>query len=148
MTGWRLGYVLGPSRMIDPMLRYHLFLLTSVATFTQYGAIAALEGDQGPSLAMVAEFKKRRDFLAPAVNRIPGLSCLMPEGAFYVFVGGRATGMDGYRLSNLLLNEAGVVTVAGECFGRNGAGHIRLALTCPLEKLQKAVSRMEAVLKN
>jgi len=146
MTGWRLGYALGPRQLIDPMVRYHLFLLTSVATFPQYGALAALNGDQSPCYAMVAELQKRRDFLAPAVNRIPGFSCLMPEGAFYVFVDARAAGMDGYRLSNLLLEEAGVVTVAGECFGNNGAGHIRLALTCPLEKLRKAASNMQEVM--
>jgi bifunctional pyridoxal-dependent enzyme with beta-cystathionase and maltose regulon repressor activities len=64
-----------------------------------------------------------------------------------VFVDARATGLDGYRLSNLLLQEAGVVTVAGECFGKNGAGHIRLAATCSLEKLQRAVSNMERVMK-
>ncbi len=147
MTGWRLGYVLGPRALIDPMSRYHLFLITSVATFTQYGALAALTGDPGPSLAMVAELKRRRDYLAPAVNRIPGFSCLMPEGAFYVFVDARAAGMDGYQLSNLLLQKAGVVTVAGECFGKCGAGHIRLALTCPLEKLQRAAANMQSVMK-
>lgn len=142
MTGWRLGYVLGPQEMIEPMLRYHLFLLTSVATFPQYGALAALSGDLAPCNAMVAELKKRRDYLVPEVNQIPGFSCLMPEGAFYVFVDARPARMDGYRLSKLLLEEAGVVTVAGECFGKNGAGHIRLALTCPLEKLHTAAANM------
>ncbi|MGD0308166.1 MAG: pyridoxal phosphate-dependent aminotransferase [Acidobacteriota bacterium] len=148
MTGWRLGYVLGPKEMIDPMLRYHLFMLTSANTFAQYGAVAALTGDQGPSLAMVATLKERRDYMAPAVNGIPGFSCLMPEGAFYVFVDARPTGLDGYRLSNLLLEEAGVVTVAGECFGRNGAGHIRLALTCPIDKLRRAVANMTHVMQS
>lgn len=146
MTGWRLGYVLGPKEMIDPMLRYHLFMLTSANTFAQYGAVAALTGDQSPSLAMVATLKERRDYMAPAVNGIPGFSCLMPEGAFYVFVDARSVGLDGYRLSSLLLEEAGVVTVAGECFGKNGAGHIRLALTCPLEKLRRAVASMTTVM--
>ncbi len=146
MTGWRLGYVLGPPGMIEPMLRYHLYMITSVATFAQYGALEALTGDQGPSLAMVAEFQKRKDFLVPEVNRMPGLSCLMPEGAFYIFVDGRATGLDGYRLANLLLEKAGVVTVAGECFGKKGAGHIRLALTCPLDKLQRAAANMQEVM--
>ncbi len=143
MTGWRLGYVLGPAGFIDPMLRYHLYMITSVATFPQYGALAALQGDQEPSRAMVAELRRRKDFLAPAVNSIPGFSCLAPEGAFYVFVDARPAGLDGYRLSNLLLEEAGVVTVAGECFGKNGAGHIRLAVTCPVEKLQKAAANMD-----
>lgn len=146
MTGWRLGYVLGPKQLIDPMLRYHLFMITSANTFAQYGALAALTGDQSPSLAMVAELKRRRDFMAPAANRIPGFSCLMPQGAFYVFVDARPAGLDGYRLSRILLDEAGVVTVAGECFGKNGAGHIRLALTQPLDKLQRAAANMTRVM--
>jgi len=147
MTGWRLGYALGPADLIEPMLRYHLYMLTSVATFPQYGALEALQGDQKPSIAMVHEFRRRRDFMAPAVNRIPGFSCLIPDGAFYLFVDARPAGLDGYELANLLLAEAGVVTVAGECFGKNGAGHIRLALTCSLEKLQKAVASMDRVMR-
>jgi aminotransferase len=146
MTGWRLGYVLGPQQLIEPMLRYHLYMITSANTFAQYGAVEALKGDQGPSYAMVAEFQRRKDFMAPAVNRIPGFSCLLPEGAFYAFVDARATGMSGYQLANLLLEEAGVVTVAGECFGKNGSGHIRLALTCSLEKLHRAAANMERVM--
>ena len=146
MTGWRLGYALGPSHLIEPMLRYHVFLVTSAATFSQYGAVEAMQGDQGPSIAMVEEFRRRRDYMAPAVDRIPGFSCLTPDGAFYLFVDARPAGMDGYQLANLLLKEAGVVTVAGECFGKNGAGHIRLALTCPMEKLQKAVVNLERVM--
>ena len=146
MTGWRLGYALGPQSLIDPMLRYHLYMITSANTFAQYGAVEALQGDQGPAYAMVAELQRRKDYLAPAVNTIPGFSCVIPEGAFYVFVDARATGLSGYRLANLLLEEAGVVTVAGECFGKNGAGHIRLALTCPLDKLQRAVANMHRVM--
>jgi aminotransferase len=146
MTGWRLGYVLGPKHLVEPMLRYHLYMITSANTFAQYGALEALTGDQEPSYAMVAEFQKRKDYMAPAVNRIPGFKCLVPEGTFYTFVDARATGLTGYQLANLLLEEAGVVTVAGECFGKNGAGHIRLALTCSLEKLQKAAANMEQVM--
>ena len=148
MTGWRLGYVLGPPQLIDPMQRYHLYMVTSANTFAQYGALEALKGDQAPSYAMVAEFQRRKDYLAPAVNRIPGFSCLIPEGAFYVFVDARTTGLSGYQLANLLLHEAGVVTVAGECFGKNGAGHIRLAFTCPMDKLQRAVANMNRVMSN
>ena len=147
MTGWRLGYVLGPSCLVEPMLRYHLFMITSANTFAQYGALEALSGDQGPSYAMVAEFQRRKDYMAPAINRIPGLSCLMPEGSFYAFVDARATGLTGYQLANRLLEEGGVVTVAGECFGKNGAGHIRLALTCSMDKLKKAAANMEQVLR-
>jgi len=147
MTGWRLGYALGPRKFIDPMLRYHLYLLTSANTFAQWGAIAALKGTQEPVHAMVAEFQKRRDCLYEGINKIPGVSCARPDGAFYLFLDVKRTGMDGYTMSRLLLEKAGVVTVAGESFGSNGAGHIRLAYTCPLNKLQRALSKIESALK-
>ncbi|MFA9454570.1 MAG: pyridoxal phosphate-dependent aminotransferase, partial [Candidatus Aminicenantaceae bacterium] len=74
MTGWRLGFALGPQTLIDPILRYHQYMITSTTTFAQWGGVTALQGDQGPSLAMVEEFRKRRDYLAEAVDGLPGFS--------------------------------------------------------------------------
>ncbi|UCC38956.1 MAG: pyridoxal phosphate-dependent aminotransferase [Candidatus Aminicenantes bacterium] len=85
MTGWRIGYVMGPEGLVNPILRYHQYMITSTNTFAQWGAITALNGDQGPSYAMVEEFRKRRDYLYEAVNKIPGFTCTKPEGAFYLF---------------------------------------------------------------
>lgn len=146
MTGWRLGYVLGPRKFIDPILRYHLFLLTSVNTFAQWGAIAAINGDQRCSRTMVEEFQRRRDCLYEGIRPVPGFRCALPEGAFYLFVDARATGLNGHEMAKVLLEKAGVVTVAGECFGKNGAGHVRMAYTCSLDKLQKAVTNIRNVM--
>jgi aspartate/methionine/tyrosine aminotransferase len=143
MTGWRIGYVLGPKELINPILRYHQYMITSVNTFAQWGAITALNGDQGPSYAMVDEFQKRRDYLYEAVNQIPRFVCSKPEGAFYLFPNIKATGMDGYQMSRMLLEKAGVATVAGECFGKNGAGHIRLSYANSLENLRRAVANIK-----
>jgi aminotransferase len=146
MTGWRMGYVLGPAKLVNPMLRYHQYVITSVNTFAQWGAIEALKGDQSPSEKMVEEFQKRRDYIYEAVNQIPGFQCAKPEGAFYVFPNIQAAGMDGYKMSSMLLEEAGVATVAGECFGKYGAGHIRISYSNSMDNLKKAVANINQIM--
>ncbi len=142
MTGWRLGYVLGPKKLVNPMLRYHQYMITSVNTFAQWGAVEALKGDQSPSRMMVEEFKKRRDYIYEAVDQLPGFRCAKPEGAFYIFPNIEETGLDGYQMSDMLLETAGVATVAGECFGKYGAGHIRLSYSNSLNNLKEAVANI------
>jgi len=147
MTGWRIGYVLGPEKLVNPMLRYHQYMITSVNTFAQWGAIEALKGDQGPSENMVEEFRNRRDYIFEEVNRIPGFQCVKPAGAFYLFPDIRKTGMDGFQMSRMLLEKAGVATVAGECFGKYGSGHIRISYSNSMGNLKKAVASIENVVK-
>ena len=146
MTGWRIGYVLGPESLVNPMLRYHQYMITSVNTFAQWGAIEALRGDQGPSQKMVQEFQRRRDYMYEAMNHIPGFRCTKPEGAFYLFPNIRETGMDGFRMSRSLLEEAGVATVVGECFGKCGIGHIRISYSSSMDDLKKAVVNIKEVM--
>ncbi len=147
MTGWRLGFAMGPQTLIDPMLRYHQYMITSTNTFSQWGGVTALQGDQGPSLAMVEEFRKRRDFIADAVNRLPGFSCTKPAGSFYLFPSIQGTGLSGNELSQRLLEEAGVATVAGEHFGARGRGHIRISYANSLENLREAVDKIQVVVR-
>ncbi len=146
MTGWRIGYILGPQKLINPMLRYHQYMITSINTFAQWGALEALKSDQAPSQRMVEEFRKRRDTIYDAVSRIPGFRCPKPDGAFYLFPNIEETGMDGFRMSQMLLDKAGVATVAGECFGKHGAGHIRLSYSNSMDNLKKAVSKILAAI--
>ena len=146
MTGWRLGYVLGPSELINPILRYHQYMITSTNTFAQWGAVTALKGNQEPSQAMVREFQKRRDYMYETINQIPGFRCPKPDGAFYLFPSFKETGMDGFRMAEMLLEKAGVATVAGECFGKNGAGHIRISYSNSLDNLRAAVEKIESVM--
>ena len=143
MTGWRIGYVLGPEKLINPMLRYHQYMITSVNTFAQWGAIEAMKGDQKPSENMVEEFRKRRDYMYEAMNQIPGFQCAEPQGAFYIFPNIQKTGMDGFQMSRMLLEKAGVATVAGECFGKYGGGHIRISYSNSMDNLKKAVTNIE-----
>ncbi len=142
MTGWRQGYVVGAEKYLNPILRYHQYVVTSTNTFAQWGAVEALKGDQVPSYSMVTEFQKRRDFICGAINQIPGFSSSQPDGAFYLFPSVKETGLSGYEMSQKLLEEAGVATVPGECFGRCGAGHIRISYANSLEKIKKAVANI------
>ncbi len=146
MTGWRIGYVLGPENLVNPMLRYHQYMITSVNTFAQWGAIEAIKGDQSPSENMVEEFRKRRDYIYEAVNQIPGFQCVKPEGAFYIFPNIKETGMDGFQMSYMLLEKAGVATVAGECFGKYGAGHIRISYSNSMDNLKKVMANIKEVM--
>ena len=146
MTGWRLGYVLGDKKYLNPILRYHQYMVTSTTTFAQWGGVTALKGDQSPAYAMVQEFRKRRDYIFEAVNQIPGFSSPEPQGAFYIFPSVKETGMDGYEMSKMLLQNAGVATVPGECFGKNGEGHIRISYANSLENLHTAVANIKASL--
>jgi len=143
MTGWRLGYVLGDEKYLNPILRYHQYMVTSTNTFAQWGAVTALRGDQEPAYAMVEEFRRRRDFIYGAVNQIPEFSSPEPQGAFYLFPSVKDTGMDGYQISKMLLEKAGVATVPGECFGKNGAGHIRISYANSLENLKEAMANIK-----
>jgi aspartate/methionine/tyrosine aminotransferase len=146
MTGWRLGYVLGPSKLVNPMLRYHQYMITSTNTFAQWGAVTALKGSQEPCHKMLREFQKRRDYMYEAIDQIPGFRCPKPDGAFYLFPSIKETGMDGFRMAEMLLEKAGVATVAGECFGKKGAGHIRISYSNSLENLKAAVEKIESVM--
>jgi len=147
MTGWRQGYVVGPAQLLDPILRYHQYMITSTNTFAQWGAVTALKGDQEPSLKMRDEFHKRRDFFADAVNAIPGFYCSRPAGAFYLFPSVKETGLNGIQMAEMLLYKAGVATVAGEHFGRNGAGFIRMSYASSMESLKTAVEKIKASVK-
>jgi len=121
-------------------------MITSTNTFAQWGAVTALKGSQEPCHAMVREFQKRRDYMYEAINKIPGFQCPKPDGAFYLFPSIKETGMDGFRTAEMLLEKAGVAMVAGECFGKKGAGHIRISYSNSLENLRKAVEKIQSVM--
>jgi aspartate/methionine/tyrosine aminotransferase len=103
---------------------------------------AALTGDQTPSMEMVAEFKRRRDVIVEGLNAIPGITCLKPKGAFYVFPNVSALGRSEKEIADALLDEAGVATLAGTSFGEYGQGYLRLSYANSLENIEKALARI------
>ncbi len=146
MTGWRLGYAIVPESLAFAFGRLIINSISSATTFAQAGAVEALRGPQDAVEGMVAEFKARRDLVVDGLNSLPGIRCLRPKGAFYVFPDVTGTGRTGDELAHLLLHEAGVSVLSGTAFGDVGAGHIRLSYATSREHISAAIERMRAAL--
>jgi aspartate/methionine/tyrosine aminotransferase len=146
MTGWRLGYAAVPSGLVDPLSRFLINSVACTAPAVQLAGVAALTGPHDAIDAMVAEFVRRREMLVDGLNRLPGVSCVMPRGAFYAFPNVTATGLDERTLATRMLDEAGVAVLAGTDFGAHGAGHIRLSYANSLEHLHEALEHMAGLL--
>lgn len=142
MTGWRLGYAIVPESLAFAFGRLIINSISCAPTFPQYGALAALQGPQAPVEAMVAEFRARRDLLVEGLNAIPGIRCLEPQGAFYVFPDVSGTGLTGAAFADRLLTEAGVSVLAGTAFGAVGTHHIRLSYATSQANIATALARM------
>lgn len=145
MTGFRVGYALGPEDLISAMLLVHQHLIACVDSPAQHAAVAALEGSQMSVSKMVSEFDKRRRFIYKRLGEIDGFDCPLPQGAFYVFPS--LSGFDGSsnEFSEFILKEAKVIVTAGSAFGNQGEGFIRLSYATSYEKIREALNRIEKV---
>jgi aspartate aminotransferase len=143
MTGWRIGYGVMPTWLVEAVNKLMVNSCSCVASFTQRAGIAALRGPQDSVDAMVAEFRRRRDAICEGLNRIPGFRCPIPGGAFYAFANVEGTGISSRELASLLLEEAGVAGLNGGTFGGYGNGYIRFSYANSLENLMEAVARIE-----
>ncbi len=146
MTGWRLGYGIVPGWLGHGFGRLLINSVSGATTFAQDGAVEALTGPQDAVDAMVEEFRARRDLVVDGLNAIPGVSCLRPRGAFYVFPEISGTGVDGATLADMLLQETGVSVLAGTAFGGVGTSHIRLSYANSRENIAEALRRMRTVI--
>lgn len=144
MCGWRIGYAAASARIIEQMLKLQQFNSVHAPSHAQKGALAGLLGPQDFLVDMRAEFDRRRQLLVPRLNRIPGLSCLMPQGTFYAFLNIKGLGRSSEEMSRILLDEASVVTVPGSALGQYGEGYLRLSFTVPIARLEVALDRIEA----
>ena len=144
MTGWRLGYGVFPWPLVEPVAKLVTNSVSCTATFTQRAGVVALATPPPPEVAeMVKAFGQRRDAIVRGLNRIPGIRCREPKGAFYVFPNIVGLGLgDSATVAERILNEAGVATLAGTCFGAAGEGHLRLSYASSLEKLDEAMRRI------
>ncbi len=148
MTGWRLGYGIAPVALAEIFELYSVNIVSCVTTFAQDGALRALEMDQAPVREMAEEFRARRDLVVEELNRIPGLSCELPGGAFYAFPNCSATGLDSSELARRLLDEAGVALLDGEDFGPTGRGYLRLSYASSRERLLEGCRRIREFLES
>lgn len=147
MTGWRLGYGVMPVELAEHVTRLMINSNSCTSASTQWAGVEALTGPQEAVDAMVAAFRERRDVIVDGLNSIPGMRCLKPEGAFYVFPDITGTGMSSKQLEQHLLHEAGVATLAGTSFGAYGEGHIRLSYANSIPNIERALERIEAAVR-
>ena len=139
MTGWRLGYGVGPKWLIDAMAKLSTNDHSCTASFAQMAAIEALTGPQDSVVKMLAEFKRRRDVIVKGLNAIPGITCKTPKAAFYVFPNIKATGVPSKVLADALLNDAGVACLSGTAFGALGEGYLRFSYANSVENIELAL---------
>jgi len=150
MTGWRIGYAAGPAKIIGAMKKIQSQSTSNPASISQAAATAALSGPQDCVTKMVAEFKKRHDYLVAALNELPGVECIESDGTFYAFpnfqtaIDANPNTDDDIAMAELLLTEAGVALVPGSAFGAPGC--MRLSFATSMEILQEAIARLKKVL--
>jgi aspartate aminotransferase len=142
MTGWRLGYAILPPALDEPFAKLIINSVSCVSSFSQVAAIEALTGPQDDVEAMVREFRARRELVVDGLNRIPGIDCAVPAGAFYVFPRIGGTGMSGAAFAERLLAESGVCVLAGTAFGDVGTDHVRISYAASREHLAEALDRI------
>jgi aspartate aminotransferase len=143
MTGWRIGYGIMPPQMADKLARIQTNTNSCTSTFSQRACLAALTGPRTEIDQMIAEFKKRRDFIVKGLSEIPGFRCKLPLGAFYAFPNVEGTGIDCEVLAHRLLEEKGVACLAGTCFGKYGDGFLRFSYANSIENIGKALGRIK-----
>jgi aspartate/methionine/tyrosine aminotransferase len=144
MTGWRLGWGVMPRPLADHMTRLMTNSASCTASFIQHAGVAALQGDDTPVVAMVEEFRHRRDLIVDGLNAIPGVACTRPRGAFYVFPNVKAFGRPSREIATFLLEEAGVAALGGTAFGAHGEGYLRLSYAASRETIREALARIRA----
>jgi aminotransferase len=145
MTGWRLGFICAPEWLTQPILKVLQHTTISPPSITQFGAIEALKNGQHYIVEMRNSYRKRRNFLVKHLNEM-GLHCHLPEGAFYVFLSIRETGLTSEQFAEQLLSRYKVAVVPGNAFGDSGEGYIRCSYATSMEKLQVAMERMRKFL--
>lgn len=145
MTGYRLGYACGPVDVIDAMMKIHQYGIMSAPTLSQAAGVEAMDFGDKDVDRMRREYRKRRDYLVPALNNL-GLRTIMPKGAFYIFPSVEGTGMSDEEFALTLLKKYGVACVPGGAFGACGTGFIRMSYATGLDKIKVAVERIGKML--
>jgi aspartate aminotransferase len=142
MTGWRVGWLFGPSHVVAAACALQSQSTSNVCSFAQFGALAALEGPRDCVLEMAAHFSERRQVMQELLAAVPGLQLVPPQGAFYSFPDVSAWGLDSLTLSNRLLDEVGLAVVPGVAFGDDRC--IRLSCAASKETIQDGLERLSA----
>lgn len=142
MTGWRMGYSVWPKHLIDQATRLAINCHSCVNASAQWAGVAALTGPKDEVAKMMKAFDERRRFVVGELNKLPGVSCITPYGAFYAFPNISGTGFKSKELELKLLDEAGVASIAGTSFGAHGEGYIRISYANSIENIGEAMQRI------
>ncbi|HEY3424939.1 MAG TPA: aminotransferase class I/II-fold pyridoxal phosphate-dependent enzyme [Negativicutes bacterium] len=146
MSGWRLGYAIGPTELIAKMGQMFETVYTCVPPFIQYAGISALKTPKELIQQRISNYKKLRDLMVAKLNDIPGITCATPKGAIYVFPNITGTGLTSKEFAKLVLEKAGVAVVPGSCFGERGEGYVRLCYVRSEETIVEACAAMKKAL--
>ena len=146
MTGWRVGYAVGPAEIIQGLVRIHQYTIMSAPTVSQVAAIAALQKSEDHVQYMLNEYNRRRELIVGGLNNL-GLKTFDPHGAFYAFPNVGASGMDDETFAQKLLEEEKVAVVPGSAFGPGGEGFVRCSYATSYEDIEEALRRMEAFMR-
>lgn len=147
MTGWRLGYVAAAEEYIVTLNKFHQHNTTCAPSFVQSASVVALRDEKDEVNDMVKEYKRRRDYAVEAINAIPGLSCVCPKGAFYIFINCKSLGKSSAEIASYLLDEAKVAMVPGDVFGPGGEGYLRMSFANSYENVVEGCKRLAEAVK-
>jgi aminotransferase len=142
MTGWRLGYALGPEKLVEKMTILHQYAIMSAPTIAQYAAIEALKNGDEDIRKMRGEYDMRRRLIVNGFRNI-GFDCFEPEGAFYVFPCIKSTGLTSEEFCSRLIHEKHVAVVPGTAFGESGEGFVRVSYSYSISHIKEALKRIE-----
>lgn len=142
MTGWRLGYIAAPTKFMDAINRLSFYMTAGTTTFVQHAGVKALREEDGSIARMREAFRERRDYLVEEINKLRNFSCKKPEGAFYVFLNIKKTGMSSRDFCNFALDKVRLAMVPGTAFGPGGEGYARLSYAYSVETLREAVAKL------
>jgi aspartate/methionine/tyrosine aminotransferase len=148
MTGWRLGFGVFPEPLVEPVTRLLINSVSCTSAFSQYAAIAALEGPWDDVERMLEAFRERREVIVSGLNAVPGVSCVEPGGAFYAFPNISELGLSAATLADRLLDEAGVACLPGTSFGAYGEDHLRFSYANSVENIRGALDAFEALVRS
>lgn len=147
MTGWRLGWAMGPRELIAPLVKIHQFGIMCAPTVSQFAGVEAIRTGDDDIAHMRRQYNLRRRFLVGELNDM-GLTCFEPKGAFYAFPSIRSTGLSSEEFCNRLVHEQRVAVVPGNAFGESGEGHVRISYSYSMNHLREACSRIRAFLES
>jgi len=145
MTGWRLGWGVAPKEITEKMGLLLQTIVGCTNSFIQPAGVAALEGGDSCIQNMMTEFRKRRDILVKGLNKINGISCVVPQGAFYAFPNITGTGMTSNEFTTYLLEKGGIALLSGSDFGQHGEGYVRFCYASDIDHIQEALGIMEGL---